>query len=79
VGVFWVWGHCFSLYYSTKPHKTVQTVRRFPAALALVAFALTAMLYQWSLPKVLLITSSIITTKVRFTSRLVIARRNEAG
>lgn len=37
---------------STKPHKSVQTVRRFPAALALVAFALTAMLYQWSLPKV---------------------------
>ena len=29
----------------------VQTVRRFPAALALAAFALTAMLYQLSLPK----------------------------
>ncbi len=34
-----------------KPHQSVQTVRRFPAALALAAFALTAMLYQLSLPQ----------------------------
>jgi len=34
-----------------KPHKSVQTVRRFPGALALAAFALTAMFYQLSLPQ----------------------------
>ncbi len=31
--------------------KNVQTIRRFPAVLALAAFALTAMLYQLSLPE----------------------------
>ena len=36
---------------SKKPQVRVQTVRRFPAALALAAFALTAMLYQFSLPQ----------------------------
>ncbi len=34
-----------------KPAISVQTVRRFPATLALAAFALTAMLYQLSLPQ----------------------------
>ena len=34
-----------------KPSMSVQTVRRFPASLALAAFALTAMLYQLSLPQ----------------------------
>ena len=35
-----------------KPHEAVQTVRRLPAVLALTAFALTAMLYQLSLPSI---------------------------
>lgn len=53
----WYWwallvlGALFFTVLSIKPHKSVQTVRRFPAALALAAFALTAMLYQLSLPQ----------------------------
>ena len=41
----------FYTFFSKKPQVSFQTVRRFPAALALAAFALTAMLYQLSLPQ----------------------------
>lgn len=53
----WYWwtvlglGALLFTFISKKPRVSVQTVRRFPAALALAAFALTAMLYQLSLPQ----------------------------
>jgi len=53
----WYWwavlglGALLFTFLSAESHKSVQTVRRFDAALALAAFALTAMLYQLSLPQ----------------------------
>lgn len=52
----WYWwavlgmGAILFTFLSKKPQSNIQTVRRFPAGLALAAFALTAMLYQMSLP-----------------------------
>ena len=52
----WYWwavlglGALLFTFLSKKPQSNIKTVRRFPATLALAAFALTAMLYQMSLP-----------------------------